>query len=231
MTKQINLTRNQVDFFDRFMLAGTRKVLDGFESIFGLEIDSSDSSVEIATAAASRKIGEIGAGPLYAISSEMQGELQGNLHLLLRSGDFKYLGEVMKPLLGLLYLSDDGSDLVTLDKRKPDWMLDADEQEKSDAAFHGRMMDKLTEMANVLFSLYTEAIYMIYDLHTYHSLTESLADPGQHTIQHVLASAESEDQLHLVIENDFIVQGKPIRFWCLISPTMNSFQEILDRIG
>ncbi len=228
---QQSLSKNQRSFFDRFLVAGTRKALKAFETIFGLKIESSDSSIEIAPGVDSKKLKQIGSERLYVISSVMAGELQGNLHLVMHSSDFKYLGEVMKPLLGLLYLSNHRSDLATLDRQKPDWMHDSDTRQSGDTAFHQQMMDRLTEMGKVLFGVYSEAIYMIYDLHTYHTLSKSLADPDQQAIQQVLSSSESPDQLHLIIENEFVVVGQPIRFWCLISPTRKSFQEILDRIG
>jgi hypothetical protein len=227
----LTLTKNQIDFFDRFMVAGTRKALGAFESIFGLEIDSSDSSVEIASYVNSKKIKEIGGEPLYVVSSEMAGELLGSIHLVLRSGDFNYLGQVMKPHMELSYLSEHGADLLEPNRPKPLWMLDSASQDKARQAFHQEMVDKVTEMAKVLFNVYFEAIYMIYDLHTYHSLSKSLADRAQQTIAQVLHAGEQPDLHHLIIENDFLVMGTPIRFWCLISPAEESFQEILNRIG
>jgi hypothetical protein len=227
----LTLTKNQISFFDRFMVAGTRKLLGAFESIFGQEIDSSESSVEIATYGNSEKIKQIGTDLLYVVSSEMAGELHGSIHLVLRAADFDYLGQVVKPHLELSHLSGGGADLSSLERQKPAWMLDNAGQQKARQAFHQLMVDKVTEMANVLFNVYFEAIYMIYDLHTYHSLSKSLADSAQHTIDQVLQAEQQPDLRHLVIENDFVVIGTPIRFWCLISPSAESFQEILDRIG
>ncbi len=230
MANQLSLTKNQINSFDRFMVAGTSKALNTLETMLMLKIDSSDSSIEIASAVNSEKIKHLGSKPLYSISSQMAGELQGSLHLLMRSSDFKSLGEVMKPLLKLLFLSSTDADLATLENQKPDWMQDDDKPHKDESAFYEQMMDVLTEMGNLLFGVYTRAIYMIYDLHTYQYFIESLRDPDQQPIQQILSSSELSAQQHIIIENEFNVLGNPIKFWCLISPTQKSFQDILNRI-
>ena len=225
-----SLSKNQINSFDRFLVASTGKVLNVLETMFALKIDSSDSSIKIVPTVNIEKIEHLSSEPLYVISSEMAGELQGSLHLLMRSSDFKSLSELMKPVLKLLFLSSTDADLATLEDQKPDWMQDDDKPHPDESAFHEQMMDALTEMGNVLFGVYTSAIYMIYDLHTYHSYPESLRDPELQPIQKILSSPELPDQQHLVIENEFSVLGKLIRFWCLISPSQKSFQEILNRI-
>lgn len=230
IANQLSLTKNQINSFDRFLVAGTGKALNILETLLMLKIDSSDSSIEVASAVNSEKIKHLGSRPLYAISSLIAGELQGSLHLLMRSSDFKNLGEVMKPILKLLFLSSTDADLATLENQKPDWMQDDDKPHKDDPVFHEQMMDVLTEMGNVLFGVYTHAIYMIYDLHTYQSSLEPSRDPDQQPIQQILSSPELPDQQHLVIENELCVLGNTIKFWCLISLTQKSFQEILNRI-
>lgn len=206
IANKLSLTKNQINSFDRFLVASTGKVLNVLETIFALNIDSSDSSIEIVPTVNIEKIKHLSSGPLYVISSEMVGELQGSLHLLMRSSDYKTLGEVMKPILKLLFLSNP-------------------------AAFHEQMMDALTEMGNLLFGVYTSAIYMIYGLHTYHSVPKFLIVTDQQYVQQILSSPELLDKQHLVIENEFSALHKPIKLWCLISPTQKSFQEILNRIG
>lgn len=228
---QLSLSRNQIKYFDRFLLASTSKVLSVLETMLALEIDSSHSSLEIMPAVNIEKLEPLCSEPLYVISSEMMGELQGGLHLLMSSSDFKTLGEVMKPILKLLFLSDSDTDLTTLENQKPDWMKDDQKPLKDDPVFHGRMIDTLTELGNVLFGIYTKALYITFDLHTNHSLPESSRGTNQQYIQQILSSPAFLDKRHLVIENEFSTLNKTIRLWCLISPKQKSFQEILNRIG
>ena len=230
IAKQLSLTRKQSNSFDRFLVDGTGKALNALEVMFGLNIDSSDSTIEIATAVNSEILKHLGNGTLYIVSSAMVGDMQGSILLLMRSGDFKYLGEVMRPVLSLLFLSNIDADLATLDSQKPDWMQDNGTGHTGDAAFNEQMMDTLAEMGNVLFGLYSKAIYKICALNTHHSVPKALKDPDQQAIQQVLSSSAAPDQLHMVIENEFVVMDRPIKLWCLISPTQESFQEILNRI-
>ena len=231
VTNQPSLTRNQIDSFDRFLIASIDKALSVFKTLLALNIDSSDSSIEIVPAINIEKIEPLSNGPVYIISSEMTGELQGGLHLLMRSSDFENLGEVMKPILKLLFLSSPDADLATLESQKLDWMKDNDKSCTDDPAFHEQMIDVLTEMGNILFGIYTSAIYAVYDLHTNHSVPAAFRDTDRHHTQQVLSSPELLDAQHLVIENEFSVLEKPIKLWCLVSPTQKSFQEILNRIG
>ena len=228
-TNQLSLTSKQINSFDRFLVDGTSKALNALETTFSLNIDSSDSSIEIATAANSEILKHLGNGTLYIVSSAMAGDMQGSLVLLMRSSDFKYLGEVMRPVLSLLFLSNPDADLATLDNLKPSWMQNDDMPHASDEAFHEQMMDMLTEMGNVFIGLYTQAFYKLCALNTHHSVPEALLDTDQLAIQQVLSSA-APDQLHLLIENELFVDSKPIKQWCLISPTQKSFQRILNRI-
>jgi len=229
LDSNLNLTENQVRSFDRFLVVGTGKALNVLDTMFMLNIDRSDSSIEIVSAANSEKIKHLGSRPLYAISGLLDGELQGRLHLLMRSKDFNCLSEVMKPILRLLFLSSTDVKLASKENIEPDLMRDDGNAHPDERVFHEQMMDTLTEMGNVLFGVYTSAIYKVYDLHTYHSFLEPLRDPDQRPIQQILSSQEMSEQ-HIVIENEFSVLGNPIRFWCLISPTQKYFQEILNRI-
>ena len=99
-----------------------------------------------------------------------------------------------------------------------------------ETAFHEQMMDTLAEMGNVLIGLYSKAIYRISDLNTDHSVPYALRDTDQQVIQRVLSSSEVSDQPYLVIENEFVIMDNPIKLWCVISPTQDSFQDILKRI-
>jgi len=230
IASQLSLTEKQIDSFDQFMLDGTGKTLDALETMFGLDIDSSDSNIEIAPAANSEYLKHLGNGTLYTVSSALVGDMQGSILLLMRSSDFKYLGEAMRPVLSLLYLSSPDADLATLDHKKKDWMQDNGIHHNGETAFHEQMMDTLAEMGNVLIGLYSKAIYRISDLNTDHSVPYALRDTDQQVIQRVLSSSEVSDQPYLVIENEFVVMDNPIKLWCVISPTQDSFQDILKRI-
>ena len=212
-------------------MTSTSKLLELLEVIFMLHIDSSDSSIEITPPVDIEKIEHLNSGPLYVISSEMTGELQGSLHLLMGLSDFKNLGEAMKPILKLLFLSNPDANLVTLESEKPNWMHDNNESQMDDSVFDEQLMDALTEMGNSLFGIYTNAFYDTYDLYTHHSSFKSLRETDQQSIQQVLLSPGMLNKRHFVVENAFKVLNSHIRLWCLISPTQKSFQEILNRIG
>lgn len=231
IANQPSLTKNQIKYFDRFLVASTSRVLNVLETMVALEIDSSHSSLEIMPAVNIEKLEPLCSEPLFVISSEMTGELQGGLHLLMCSSDFKTMGKVMKPILKLLFLSESGTDLTTLESQKPDWMKPDQKPVENDPIFHAQMMEALTELGNVLFGVYTKAFYEIFDLHAYHSLPESSRDTDQQYIQQILSSPALRYNRHLVIENEFSTLNKTIRLWCLISPEQKSFQEILNRIG
>lgn len=230
IAKQMSLTEKQINSFNRFMLDGTGRTLDALEGMFGLDIERSDSNIEIASAANSEFLKHLGEGTLYTVSSALVGDIQGSILLLMRSNDFKYLGEAMRPVLSLLYLSRSDADLATLEDQKMDWMQDNGTGHTEDTAFHEQMMDTLTEMGNVLIGLYSKAIYKISDLNIDHSIPYALKDTKQQVVQRVLSSSELSDQPYVVIENEFIVTDRPIKLWCLISPTQDSFQDILKRI-
>jgi len=177
------------------------------------------------------KIEQLNSGPLYVISSGMTGELQGDLHLLMRPGDFINLGKVMKPTLELLFLSGPDANLGTLESQKPNWMQKNNNSNTGESAFHEQLMDALTEMGNSLFGIYTNAFYETYDLYTHHSSFKSLRVSDQKTIQQILLSPGMLNKQHFVIENELNLSDHHIKLWCLISPTQKSFQEVLSRIG
>ncbi len=228
---QLSLTTNQIGYIDRFSVASTRKFLELLETTFMLHIDSSSSHIEIMPTNTIEKIEQLSSGPLYVISSGMTGELQGGLHLLMRPSDFKNLGEVMKPTLEFLFLSNVDANLGTLESQKPNWMQEHNESSTDDSAFPEQLMDALTEMGNSLFGIYTNAFYKTYDLYTHHSSIKTFRVTDQKSIQQVLLSPGMMNKQHFVVENELIVSDHHIKLWCLISPTQKSFQEILNRIG
>jgi len=230
IANQLNLTDKQINSFERFMLCGTGWTLDALETMFGLSVDSSDSNIEITSPADSEFLKHLGNGTLYTVSSSLVGDMRGSILLLMRSSDFKQLSEAMRPVLSLLFLCSSDDDLATFDHQKSGLMQDTGTQHTNDESFHEQMMDTLSEMGNVLIGLYLDAMYEICDLSADHSIPYVLKDPNQRVIQRILSSAGGSDKSYLVIENEFIVMDRPIKLWCLISPTQHSFQHILNRI-
>lgn len=228
--KRLTLNELQIGSFDRFLLDGTGKVLNALETMYELEIDRSDSSIEIGPANDSEALKHIGSGTLYTFSSSLLGDMRGSIQLMMRSADFDYMVELMKPILSLLFLSSPNTDLKTLDSQKPGWMEDHGIPSSGDVDFYDQLMDAVVEMGNVLIGLYTKAIYNMCALSAHHSIPEVVRNPGQGTTQEVLATLQISDQLLLVIENEFHIRGKPIKLWCVISLTKGSFQDLLNII-
>ena len=230
IASQLNLSNKQVNSFDRFLFDGTEKALTALDDMFGLDIESSDSCIEIAPAVSSENLKQLGNGTLYTVSSAMVGEMQGKILVLMRSSDFRRLCKVMRPILSLLFWTGTDADLTILDQQEDDWMDDDAEEIPEDEEFHRQMMDTLAEMANVFIGLYAKAIYNICQLNTHYSVPFAMKDTNQEIVHQVLWSPEASDQLHLVIQNEFFVKDNPIKLWYLISPTDKSFRDILRRI-
>ena len=230
INSELNLTEKQVNSFDRFLADGTERALSALDNMFGLDIDSSDSSIEIAPAVDSENLKHLGNGTLYTVSSAMVGELQGKILVLMRACDFKYLSKAMKPVLSLLFWTGTDADLTPLDSQEQDWMEDDETDVPEDAEYHKQMMDTLGEMANIFIGLYAKAIYKICHLNTHYSVPFAMKDTSQQIVQQVVWAPEVSNRMHLVIQNEFFVMDKPIKLWCLISPTQKSFREILKRI-
>ena len=220
----------QINSFNRFLLDSTGKVLTALEAMLGVSIDSSDSSIDVSPAADNENLKHVGSGGLYTVSCEIEGDLQGQVLLLMRSGDFNYLSEVMRPILSLMFLSSPDTDLDELDKQMPDWMQDKDGGREGYAAYREHMLDTLAEMGNLLIGLYSKGIYRISDINTHHTVPQVTRDPDQIAIHKLLSSPQAKDKFHLVIENEFVMMGKPVKLWCLISPSRESFQRMLDQI-
>lgn len=226
----LSLTKNQVKYFDRFLVANTAKTLDVLETMFSLNIDSSDSRFKILPTSDVVKTERLTSGSLFIISSKMTGEMQGSMRLLMRATDFNNLGEALKPTLKLLFLSSPDADLSVLDDQMPDWMEDVDQLCSDDDVFLEQLMDTSKEFANVLFGVYTSAIYRVFDLHTHHSLPEFSKATSQQSIQDIFSSRDPPDKQHLLIENNFSVLQNQFNLWLLISPSKKSLQVILNRV-
>lgn len=230
ITHQLNLTEKQVSSFDRFLIDGTQKALSALDDMFGLDIECSDSCIEITPALLSENLKHIGDEPLYTVSSAMVGDMQGRIFVLMRASDFQHLGKAMQPTLDLLFCSDINADL-TLSLGQDNGQVEKDDSSKTEEdPFHEQMMDTLSEMANVFIGLYARAIYGISNMNTHYSVPYAIKDPKQQIVRHFLLSPEASDQFHLVIQNEFFIQGNPIKLWCLFSPTRGSLRNILRRV-
>ena len=212
-------------------MTSTRKTLEVLETMFALYIESSDSNIKIFPSAAFKDLEPLSGSKLFAISSEMTGEMQGSLSLLMSSQDFASLGEVLKPTLELLFLSDPDTDLISLKDQSPDWMIKGKQLDPDDAVFRKVMIDTSTELGNVLFGIYSDTIYEVFDLHTHHSLPEFSTGTSDHYIQKVYSSPEPMSEQHFLIQNDFTISQKHFTLWCLISPSKKSMHVMLDRVG
>jgi chemotaxis protein CheY-P-specific phosphatase CheC len=213
------------------MLDSTCKILDVLENMFSLNVDGSDSSIKLLPAMNIKKLERLGPDPLFTVSSQLTGEMKGSLTLLMNPTDFKQLGEVLKPTLKLLFLSNPDADLSTLKNHLPEWMEDDEQSNSNDSVFFEQMMDASKELGNMIFGIYTDAIYKVFDLHTQHSMPEFSGNTQQQTIHEVLTSQNLLDKQHFLIENEFTDLHRNFGFLCLISPSRKSLKVMLERVG
>lgn len=224
------LSEHQSISFERFLQSGTGKVLKAFENMFELEIERSESLMEIARAHDSEALRDVVADPLYAVSSDLSGELRGRVHLLLQTGDLNDLAELLKPVLSLLFLSSPDADLKTLDNARPGWMEDLGMPAMDDACFQAQMMDALSELGNVLIGIYSRLIHDLSALGTRRSLprVEYVADPKAVPLN--FHGVGTGDVPLMIIDHLIQVDGAPIHLWCVISFAPDSFQDLLRGI-
>lgn len=220
------LTDPQIRTFDRFLLDGTDRAIIALEQVFGLDIDHSDSNIEVAGIADSVFLSHLGEEKLYAVSCTMSGDLEGRISLLLRSTDFGGLGRVMRPVLNLLFLADPDDDLESLEQHKPDWLQSEIPAPLEDESYHGRMMDVLSELGNVLIGMYVKALYKAFRVAAHHTAPLAREAPHRSSIRGLVG--RSGKRLHLVIENEFSIDDHAIGMWLLISPTRKSFRQLLQ---
>jgi chemotaxis protein CheY-P-specific phosphatase CheC len=230
MAEPAKLTRAQANVFDRFLLEGTANTLRALETVFELNIDGSESTIEVAPTLQNENLRHFSGEPLYIISSTLDGEVDGSIALFMRASDFKYLSEVMRPLLSLCFYANSDADLTALDHQKPDWMQKDDEDCVNDECYKKQMMDVFAEMGNVLLGQYTRSISNIYGLNAQHSVPLLTEDPQQLMTRKLLFSSGDKARFRIVIENEMILDDKPVMLWCLISPTADSFTQFLHGV-
>lgn len=222
------LNERQSLTFNRFLLGGTGKVLKALESMFEFDIEKSESLIEIAPVAQSESLRAIGDRPLYAVASEFLGDLRGMAHILVNTNDLDHLAEMLRPVMELMFLSRPEADLSVLDQRRPRWMDDADLPPMEDPEFQAQMMDALAEMGNVLVGVYSRSIYEMSARRTMHSLPRVTRHNDRQAICFTLEEACPAHQQRLVIDNQFVIGGRLIHLWCVISLQPESFANLLE---
>jgi chemotaxis protein CheY-P-specific phosphatase CheC len=226
--KSTNLSRKQVEYFDKFLITNSLLVMNGLENIFGLSIDSSDTRIEIASAVVKEHLEHLGSGTVYTMSSDLVGNLSGSVLLIIRAEDFKYLCEMMTPVLNLMF--PEGADDGAENSSSPEAPPTGGTGQMSETAIQEHMMETLAEMGNVLIGVCTKAIFKVFQIKVHHSVTQVMKDTNQQSITQLLSSSAGSDKQYVIIENDFIAMEKPIKFWCLTSLVHESFQYILQQI-
>ncbi len=222
------LSDDQVRAFDKFLFESTANMLSALETVFELSIDCSDSSIEIAAYANNQNLHHFGSGPLYIVSSALLGDVTGSAFLLMRADDFNHLSVVMKPVMSNLYPSGSGQDSSASVSEALEAAEDQESGQLDETIYRGQMMDALAEMGNILIGLNTKSIHRMCGLNSRHSVPLVMLDSSQRTTQSILSVAGGLTQLHMAIENEFFLNDKPIKLWCLISPTKDSFRKMLN---
>lgn len=225
----MTLSDRQSCGLNRFLLGGTGRVLHAIETMLELEIEKSESLMEIAPANESQFLRRIGDRSLYAISSNLAGDMQGRLCLLVESGDVQRLADLMIPVLTLLFLSGSDADLQTLERNRPHWMSAQGELSLQDAEFQAQMVDLLGELGNVLFGSYSRTLYEYSALTARHSIPRV---GGDTTWQDLLLAHDAlglQQQPGIIIEHQLHIGGRPVQLWCLISLEPDSFRKLLGR--
>lgn len=230
MTAENNLSTEQEFEFNRFLLDGTTKALVALQNIFDLNVTSSDSTISVAPASANDNLKHFGNGPLIIVTSKLANDIQGNCSLLLRWRDFRYLSEVMWPILSLMFLSKPDLDLDTIEGHKPEWMLEGQAGHLNHPGYQEQMMDALKEMGNVLIGLYSKSIFNVCGLSVNHSMPLVMKDPQQTIFQRMMFSENVRERIHLVIENDLFFDNGTMKMWFVVSPTPASFNIMLQKL-
>lgn len=220
LARQARLMDSEDSSLVSFLLDGTDRAVMVLESVFSLDVASSDADIEVAPVTQSKLLQHLGSHGLYTVTSDIRGGLDGRMALLMRPQDFNRLGHVMKPILSLLCQHGPDSDLESAGPDKPLWLREDISPPPGGWRYHEQMMDLLTEMGNLLIGMYVTSLHQIFHLATDYSIPRARQDSEQ-CVLHELAR-DSDGWLHLIIEHEFIVDEHPINIWCLISPTRES---------
>jgi hypothetical protein len=225
---QASLTSKQSCAFNQFLRDGTENAVNALETVFALDIDNSHSSMEFFDALNGYSLDPLCESAVYTVSSDMLGDLTGRAELLMREGDFHAFQEIVKPVLGLMFLSDAATNLEALETNKPSWLRDSEDTQGIDPEFQSMVLDMLAEIGNILIGLYSKALYRTFGISMHHSVPKARREAGPRAMKRI--HSEQSTHVHLVIENTFQIMQRSLMMWCVISPTHESFREIMAQI-
>lgn len=226
----VSLSERQSNGLNRFLLGGTEWVLRTIETMFEVEIEKSESLMEIAPANESEFLRTVNDRALYTISSDLAGDLQGRVCLLVQSAHVQHLADLMMPVLTLLFLSDADADLQTLERSKPGWMGEAGGPAMQDAEFQAQMTDLLGELGNVLIGSYTRTLFEWSALATRHSLPRVGGNVAWKDVLILLDHCSVQRHPGLIIQHHLQIGGRPVSLWCVISLVPDSLGNLLSAI-
>ena len=215
---------------DRFLLTSTDKVLRALENMFEFDIEQSESLLEIAAVRQSDALRSVGDGQLYTVASELRGDLCGNAHILIRASDIDHLAEMLKPVMGLMFLSRPGADLLGLERNCPGWLRNPQHSPIEDPEFRAQLLDALVEMGNVLFGVYSRGMYDISARRTTHTLPQVTCDIDRQAVYLALEEIGTAQQHRLVIDNAFRIGGRLVRLWFVICLRPDCFRTLMRGI-
>lgn len=219
----MRLTEKQIRSLERVLLHVTDDTLKSLENVFSLDISSSDSCIRLITALDNEVLKPIGSGTLYTVKSGLEGQVEGQVLVLMRVQDFRYLGRLMKPVLARYFGAGTG-------KRAPDSGSGGAPipiEAGKDARLNAQMMELLEELGNILCGVYSRALYKVCGLDSHHGMPVAAVDRQQNVLQKLFGEPAAGLQPLLVLENEYFVQDNPVRFWGLIAPAKASFMRIL----
>ncbi len=124
---------------------------------------------------------------------------------------------MLKPVMGLMFLCNPEADLSTLDQRRPRWMEEPELPPMEDPEFQAQMLDALAEMGNVLVGVYSRVMYEMCARRTMHSLPQVTRNSDCDAVCLALEEVCPPEQHRLVIDNQFVIGGRLIHLWCVIS--------------
>jgi len=205
----------------------TDDTLKSLENVFSLDVSSSDSSIELITVLDNEVLKPLGSGTLYTVLTSLEGEVEGQVLVLMRASDFGYLSRLMKPVLDTYFDGDPdtGDASPSAGGNAPVPIAGG-----KDASRSAQMLELLAELGNILCGVYSRAIFKACALNSHHCLPSVTMDKQQLALQKLFAEPGAGLQPLLVLENEYFVLDNPVRFWCLISPTKASFMKMLLRL-
>ncbi|MEJ8566508.1 chemotaxis protein CheC [Elongatibacter sediminis] len=217
------------DGFDRLLLKGTQSVLQSLESMFELEVENSASLLEVVPWDENQAPLQFGDGPFYSVSCGFDGDLAGRAAFVLSEDDFRHLANELMPVLSLMFLSDPGAELTSLEERKPNWMEDTSSA-LDDEECRAQILDAFSELGNVLVGACTRAIFELTGLRTQHSLPVVEFSHDRSKVDGLLVEGLDSPPMLVVIDNELLIGGRTLRLWSFITLDAVSFERVLESL-